>query len=145
MAMTIASLHLIAVIAIALLTNSKLLTFLAALGILYLAVTVGGPSYAIADAVSTLLGLGIGLNMIGKPVDVRNAARAAESVKTSAPAPAPAPARPPLPARTSISRFYTAPIGPAKEFELHPKPRRRIGRWITLASVILAAAWWYYR
>lgn len=132
MATTIASLHLIAVLAVALLTKSRLLTWLAALGVLYLAFAVGSSGYAYMDAISTLIGLGMGLALIGK--------KAVRPQRAPA-APAPAPV---LAKRTSLPVSAPMGYGPAKEFELHAKPRRSAGWWIALALILLISVWGFY-
>jgi hypothetical protein len=133
MATTIAALHLIAVLAVALFTKSRLLSWLAAFGVLYLAFAFGRSDYALMDAISTLIGLGMGLALIGK--------KAAPSQKTPPDlAPATVSAKRPL---SPVSARMD--IGPAKEFELHPKPQRRTGWWIGLVlMIILTAVWGFY-
>jgi hypothetical protein len=70
--MTIASLHLFTVVGVAHFTKSRKLTWIAAGVTMYLAIAVGVNGYGAVDAISTLLGLGIGLSLIKgpKPPDV---------------------------------------------------------------------------
>lgn len=121
MATTIGSFHLLAVLAVALLTKSKQWTWIAAVLVLVVAFAVGNAAYDFMDAISTLFGLGIGLHLIGD----------------AAP-------RPPKPSvHISPNPQPRDDLQPAQMFELHP-PRRhsRAGLW-AVAALALAAIWWW--
>lgn len=125
-ATTIASLHLLAVLAVALLTKSRSLTWIAAGVVLYVAVAVGSSGYAVMDAVSTLLGLAIGLSLIGDRTETpRSSPNPAERV---------APRTPP-----------DLNLAPAKMFELHPPPKSYTGRWAVTVLIGALACWWASR
>lgn len=124
--MTIASLHLIAVVAVALWSRSRFMTWIAAAIILFVAFAKGSSSYGFVDAISTLIGLGMGLSMVPKPATIvppqkRNEGMVPAAVASITP-----------PSKTALAR----------DFELTPSPRRYpIGRWILLAVVAIILMW----
>lgn len=127
MAATIASLHLIAVVMIALWSRSRRLTWLGALGVLFVAVAVGNSRYVVLDVISTLIGLGMGLALIGK-----------RAVLPRARDPEPAPAPPPESLeRPAASRPVAVKMGLAQNFELHPRPERTGWGWVVIVVVLL--------
>lgn len=143
MATTIASLHLLAVLGIALLTKSRLLTWLSALAVLYVAFAVGSSNYALVDAISTFIGLGMGLSLIGKEHGPkRRPARlhGTESVSPTGNQSISVAERQRAPSADSLP----IAISPARDFELHPKPQRGFGRWFALGLILCAVAWGYY-
>ena len=126
MAATIASLHLIGVVMIALWSRSRRLTWLGALGVLYVAVAIGNSRYVALDVISTLIGLGMGLALIGN-----------RAVPPRASDPKPAPMPEPL-ARPAVSSPVKVKMGRAQKFELHPRPERTGWGWVVIAVVLLA-------
>lgn len=124
--MTIASLHLIAVVVVALWTRSRFMTWIAAAIVLVVAFAKGSSSYGVVDAISTLIGLGMGLSMVPKPARTVPAQRRNDDIVSAAVA----------------STTPSSKTALARDFELTPSPRRYpIGRWILLAVVAIILMW----
>jgi hypothetical protein len=128
MVTTIASLHLLAVLAVAILTMSKALTWIAAGLTLWVAFAIGGSAYGLIDALSAMIGLGIGLSMIGgrdRKALAMHRPDAAQQVVMRAP-----------PDRDS---------GKAKVFELHQRKKSYSGRWSIAIVFVAVALWWTWK
>jgi hypothetical protein len=122
---TLASLHLFAVLSIALWTKSRPATWAAFLVVMIIAFALGNPTYSFLDGISTVLGLAMGLSLISehRPPEENACRKVASSPTITMP-------------RSSAGRV-SKPYATARMFEL-PKPRRprKVGRWIVLALLM---------
>lgn len=126
--MTIASLHLFAVVGVALWTKSKFLTWIAGAVVLVIAFAKGSGGYDVVDAISTLIGLGIGLSMVPKHAEKAPTQRPNADI-ASVPTP-------------SVLSMPSPKTALAREFELRPSRRRYpIGRWVLFALAAILGIW----
>lgn len=125
MALTIASLHLIFVVVIALYTKSRFWTWGAGVAAVVVALSLGTTSYGLLDAISAFIGLGMGLSLI--PRSPSRGVMATEVVNEH-----------PLTDGREIDRHAPFDVAPAKMFVITPPSQnRRLGRWLLAAVVVL--------
>lgn len=136
MAETLAALHLIAVLAVALWTRSRFLTWVGALAVGAFGVGVGGSPYDILDVIATLVGLVVGLAFIRRKATPQ---KPSASVPGTSPTAVPNPVR-----RVSAPDPHSEMMGPAKMFELHSHPERGNWWWVGLFVALLIAGGLFY-
>lgn len=130
MVYAIAAVHLIAVLAVAVLTNSRLKTWLAAAVGMAISFGVGAAAYGVADALATVAGLAVGLKLIGAGLKPPSRIQDEPAIAREAVAP----------------RASNATLQPARMFEVRDaSPPRRFGRWLLVIGLVAAITLYLFR